>query len=291
MKDTTLKVPVAGAAVTAIGVAAIRFRETERADRLYDDSLARVFVEAARTGFSADRWEQLSALADRFYEPRTVGVRLVDDRVRAALDAGIRQFVLLGAGLDTRAFRMNMPPDAVVYELDLPELFAFKEPVLIRVGAQATCLRRVVVADLRRDWQKPLLDKGFEVDMPTYWVDEGTLGRLTQAWNQRVVMTVTELSASRSRFDASRLLAEPDGAAYRELRRLVAGEASSDDALTRGSDAAELDVEGWLAELGWSTEFRSWNDMVAPFGRSVTVSDRQIGSIAAVRNDQTPRKE
>ncbi|MFQ6393984.1 class I SAM-dependent methyltransferase [Nocardia sp. KC 131] len=42
--------PIDGVAVTAIGVAVIRARESERPDRLYDDPMARVFVDAAQRG-------------------------------------------------------------------------------------------------------------------------------------------------------------------------------------------------------------------------------------------------
>ena len=274
-------VPVAGVATTAIAVAVIRARETSRADRLYTDPLAEVFVDAARRGFPAERWSRLSALVDQFYAGRTVGVRLFDDRFRAALATGVRQFVLLGAGLDTRAFRLDLPPDAVVYEIDLPELFAFKESVVAGVGAEPTCRRVVVAADLREDWRKALLNSGFQYTAPTYWVDEGSLGALTQEWSRRVVETLTDLSAPGSRFDAARLLADPDSAPYRELRRFVGGDAAPGD-----SDEGGFDVERWLARLGWRTRFSSWNDMVAPFGRPVAVADSRVGSIAAVRGEQ-----
>ncbi len=285
MTEQTSNVPVAGVAMTAVGVAVIRARETARTDRLYVDPLAAVFAAAARAGFDEQRWQRLEALADQFYEGRTVGVRLVDDRFRAAVDAGVDQFVLLGAGLDTRAFRMDLPPRVRIYEIDLPETFAFKEPVLDRAGPVASCGRHVVVADLRADWPKALLECGFRTDQPTSWVDEGSLGTLTQEWNRRVVTTLTGLSAPGSLFGTSRLVAEPDGAQYRELRRMVADVAP--DAQAPAAPVAEVevdvDVEQWLGELGWDTEFRSWNDMVAGLGRPAAVPDPRIGSISAVR--------
>lgn len=275
-------VPVDGIAVTAIGVAVIRARETARTDRLYTDPLAQAFVDAARTGFSAQRWAQLTALADDFYEGRTVGVRLVDDRMREARDAGIRQIVLLGAGLDTRAFRMELPPDVRIFEVDLPETFAFKEPVLDRVAAVPTCARQVVVADLKEDWQTALIDAGFRIDLPTSWVDEGTFGNLKQPWSQRVVRTLTEMSAPGSLFGLGRYIVEADSPEYREYRRLVAGETGSSDAVS-GPGAPDFDAEQWLEELGWTTEFRGWNDLVAPFKRDGVTADPRVGNIAAVR--------
>ncbi|GAB2547696.1 SAM-dependent methyltransferase [Nocardia heshunensis] len=275
----TVKVPVDGVAVTAIGVAVIRARESEREDRLYDDPLAQAFVAAARAGFDEQRWAQLGALADQFYDGRTIGVRLVDERFAAAIAAGCRQVVLLGAGLDTRAYRMDLPEDITVFEIDLPELFDFKEPVLAATGATPTCQRRVVVADLREDWRKALLDSGFQPNVPTYWVDEGSLGYLNQDWNRRVVETLTELSAPGSHFGAGRVAVDPDAPPYRELRTFVGREAPPEHM----ARPADFDVEAWLDEIGWNTEFHSWNDMTAHLDRPAGPLDPRIGSIAAIR--------
>ncbi|MVU76403.1 SAM-dependent methyltransferase [Nocardia sp. ET3-3] len=273
--------PVDGVAVTAIGVAVIRARETEREDRLYSDPLAREFVTAAEAGFDAERWARMEALADQFYPGRTIGVRLVDERFGEAIEAGCRQIVLLGAGLDTRAYRMDLPSDVHVYEIDLPELFAFKEPVLAAAHATPTCPRHVIVADLGGDWRKTLLDSGFDPSVPTYWVDEGSLGYLNNDWNQRVVRTLTELSAPGSRFGTGRLLVDPDAPQYRDLRTFVAGDSATEPLPRPRPD--DFDVERWLDELGWNTEFRSWNDMTAHLDRPSTPLDPRIGNIAAVR--------
>ncbi|MFC3960933.1 SAM-dependent methyltransferase [Nocardia jiangsuensis] len=266
-------VPTTGVAITAIGVAVIRARESERADRLYDDPLAAAFVAAARAGFPAERWARLTALAGEFAAWRTVGVRLVDDRIRAGLAAGLRQIVLLGAGLDTRAYRMGLPGDAVIFEIDLPETFAFKEPVL--GDAVPSCRREVVAADLRADWDAALLERGFRPELPTHWIDEGSLGYLTEEWNQGVVRTLTALSAPGSWFATARVTADQGALRYRELRDLVG-------APGRAPDTA-FDAERWLRDLGWDTEFRGWNAAAAPFGRAVAVPDPQVGTVHAVR--------
>ncbi|MFC7425452.1 SAM-dependent methyltransferase [Nocardia tengchongensis] len=281
MTEAAAKVPVDGVAMTAIGVAVIRARESERPDRLYDDPQAAAFVTAARAGFEPDRWARVQAVADQFYEGRTIGVHLVDERFRAAIAAGCRQIVVLGAGLDTRAYRMALPPDTHVFEIDLPELFAFKEPVLAATPATPTCHRHVVIADLRDDWRKALLSAGFDPSAPAYWVDEGSLGYLNQDWNQRVVLTVTELSAPGSRFGAARYVVDPDAPQYRDLRRLVAGDNAPDPA--PAPSTPDFDVPAWLEDIGWSTEFHSWNDMTAHLPRPAGTLDPRIGNIAAIR--------
>ncbi|MFI5717030.1 class I SAM-dependent methyltransferase [Nocardia sp. NPDC051750] len=100
MSEPAVPIPTAGVAMTALGVALVRVRETARPDRLYADPLAEAFVAAARPGFGDDRWSRLETLAGQFYEGRTLAVRAVDDSVQEATGAGCPQIVLLGAGLD-----------------------------------------------------------------------------------------------------------------------------------------------------------------------------------------------
>ncbi|MFC8043575.1 SAM-dependent methyltransferase [Nocardia sp. NPDC057353] len=269
-------VPVAGVAMTAIGVAVIRAAESERPDRLYDDPFAAAFVAAARPGFDADRWQSFLTLADSFQEGRSVAVRLADDRMREATGAGIRQLVLLGAGLDTRAFRLDLSPDTTVFEIDLPETFAFKEPVLS--GATPRCRRAVIPADLCGDWAKPLLEQGFRTDLPTAWIDEGTLGYLSEADAHRVVRILTELSAPGSRFAVNRVAADADSTdRYRQLHDLVATDESG------RASGPKSDIERLLHDLGWDIEFQSWNEAVTALGRSAALAGPEVGTIAATR--------
>ncbi|NUS95671.1 MAG: SAM-dependent methyltransferase [Nocardia sp.] len=265
--------------MTAIGVALIRVRESRRPDRLYDDPLAAAFVAAARPAFDADRWSRLEALADQFYEGRSLAVKVVDDSFAAAVAAGCGQIVLLGAGLDTRAFRLGLPPATVLFEVDLPELFEFKEPVLTANGARAECARRVVAADLRGDWARGLAGQGFDPGIPTLWADEGVLGYLPRAAAHAVTATVTELSAPGSRFGIGRFRVDAAAPRYRELRELVSGDADA----ARPVHGLGPDAESWFAEHGWRTTFRPWNDLVAPYGRPGMGSVPGMGTVLAVR--------
>lgn len=281
---THVNAPTTGVALTAIGVALIREQESRRSDRLYDDPLATAFVDAARRDFTrteegAAKWERVEAVAEQFFAGRSVGVRLVDDRVTEAVAAGCRQIVLLGAGLDTRAYRMGLPADLTVYELDLPELFAFKEPVLRAADATPTADRHVLPIDLRTDWAGALREKGFRPDEPTHWIDEGALPYLPPEDHLRAVATVTALSAPGSGFGLSRFAVDPGAPAYAELRRLVSGDG---DTQAPPLDA-ERPGEQWLVEHGWRTRFRAWDDMIVPLGRDVAVNDPKIGVVLAER--------
>ncbi|MFF0545056.1 SAM-dependent methyltransferase [Nocardia thailandica] len=277
-------VPVAGVALTAVGVAVIRATESARPDRLYDDPFAADFVAAARADFARlpggpERWARVEALAEQFFAGRSVGVRLVDDRVAEAVERGLRQIVVVGAGLDTRAFRMGLPPEVTVFELDLPELFAFKEPVLRAGGAVPTCARRVIPVDLRADWVEALRAAGFRDDLPTHWVDEGALPYLPPAHRLRVYADLTACSAPGSRFGTGRFAVDPHSPAYTELRALVTG----DGAAPIAPEESAPPLETWLAEHGWRTGFHAWDDLVAPLGRPVLVGDPAVGLVLAER--------
>lgn len=281
MGEASSAVPVAGVAMTAIGVAVIRVRESRRPDRLYHDPLAQAFVDAAREGFSAQRWATLAELADQFYEGRSVAVRLVDDRVQEAVDGGIAQIVMLGAGLDTRAFRMDLPSEVTVFEIDLPELFGFKEPVLANEAVAPTCHRRVIATDLREDWMTPLRESGFHAESPTMWVDEGALAYLPDGSRRDVVAALTELSSPGSRFGVSRYSVDSNSRPYSGLRNLVGTNNAGD--VPRETIG---DVREWLDGLGWDNKFYSWNDTVAALDRAVAVEDSEVGHVAAVRRGQ-----
>ncbi|WP_328397084.1 SAM-dependent methyltransferase [Nocardia sp. NBC_00416] len=279
MTESSAPVPTAGVAMTAIGVALIRVRETHRPDRLYEDPLAEAFVAAARAGFDDDRWARFEALADQFYEGRSLAVKLVDDHIQEATAAGSRQIVLLGAGLDTRAFRLGLPAGTAFFEVDLPELFAFKEPVLSAQQARPVCARRVVAADLCGDWAQALLDQGFRPDLPTRWVDEGVLGYLSRDDAYKVAATVTDVSAPGSGFGIGRFHTENAEPRYRALRDLV----SDGGPGARPVNGLGPDAESWFAGHGWRTTFRAWDDLVAPYGRVGPGSDPGVGEVLAIR--------
>src|SRR5262245_54579584 len=110
---------------TALGVATVRAAESDRADPLFADPLAPDFVAAA--GWTPPEWtpEQLARVEPLVAWIR-VRTRFLDDLVVDACATGCRQVVILAAGLDARAFRLGLAPDIRLFELDLPEIVAFK---------------------------------------------------------------------------------------------------------------------------------------------------------------------
>jgi methyltransferase (TIGR00027 family) len=152
---------------SAYWIAAVRARESARADRLFDDPFAaRLAGERGVATMAAS--ERASGGENRFIPVR---VRWFDDAVLRAVADGCRQVVLLGAGLDTRPYRLDLPADLDWYELDRQEIFDDKEPVL--AGAAPRCRRWTVAADLAGDWPAALTAAGFSPERRTVWVVEG----------------------------------------------------------------------------------------------------------------------
>ena len=123
---------------TALGVAAARAADTESDDPLIDDPFARVFLDAAGDGMW--NWFGNSDLPDEIAKVapdvplRMQGMRdymasrtaFFDEFFIEATEAGVRQVVILAAGLDSRSWRLPWPDGVTVYELDQPKVLEFK---------------------------------------------------------------------------------------------------------------------------------------------------------------------
>ena len=144
---------------------------------LIDDPFAAPLVRAVGVDFltrlvngqiqnpDSQRMAQRVAVRTRFY----------DQFFSDATEKGIRQAVILAAGLDARAYRLPWPPGTVVYEIDVPQVTEFKSSTLQSLGAEPTVERRTVAVDLRDDWPAALWAAGFDPDAAAAWSAEGLL--------------------------------------------------------------------------------------------------------------------
>ncbi|WP_459977644.1 class I SAM-dependent methyltransferase, partial [Mycobacterium avium] len=83
----------------------------------------------------------------------------------------------------------------VVYEIDQPQVIAFKTDTLANFGADPTAERRTISIDLRDDWPAALREGGFDVTRPTAWSAEGLLPYLPPEAQDRLFDNITALSA------------------------------------------------------------------------------------------------
>lgn len=151
----------------------------------------------------------------RAAEGMAVRTRHFDKLFTDAAAAGIRQAVVLAAGLDARAYRLTWPDGTVVFEVDQPEVIEFKTRTLADLGATPAADRRTVAIDLRDDWPKALGDKGFDRSQPTAWIAEGLLIYLPPDAQDKLFDNITELSAPGSRLATEHV---PDMAAFSDER-------------------------------------------------------------------------
>jgi methyltransferase (TIGR00027 family) len=135
----------------------------------------------------------------RAAEGMTVRTRWFDALFTDAAAAGVRQAVILAAGLDARAYRLDWPDSTTVYELDQPEVIEFKTNTLAGLDAKPKADRRTIAIDLRNDWPKALLDNGFDATQPTAWIAEGLLIYLPPEAQDLLFDRINELSAPGSR--------------------------------------------------------------------------------------------
>ena len=91
---------------------------------------------------------------------QAVRTHFFDEYFDDAAEAGIRQVVILAAGLDSRAYRLNWPDGTAVYEIDQPKVLEYKTGILQQHGAAPTASRRPVPIDLRDDWPAALAAAG-----------------------------------------------------------------------------------------------------------------------------------
>ena len=243
-----------GVGVTALGVAAGRAIESHRDGALINDPYAEEFVQAARprvsmptrldaTGNLTLPWESMATYLG-------VRSRFFDEFFAGASAAGVTQVVLLAAGLDTRAFRLDWPASTTVYELDAPKILQFKDRVLAKQGAQAHCQRRTVAVDLREAWPTAVRQAGFDPQRPTAWLAEGLLAYLTDETKDRLFARVQDLSAGGSHIAVE----HHEGDLMTRLRDPLFQHMADQF----GFDPTELwppdqhfDPAQWLADHGW----------------------------------------
>jgi methyltransferase (TIGR00027 family) len=261
---------------TATMVASGRARATRAA--LIDDRFAEPLVRAVGVDFFT-RWatgELDSADVDvpgapwgmqRMTDIQAARTRYIDAFFSEAAAAGIRQVVILAAGLDARGYRLPWPPGTKVFEIDQPQVIEFKTATIGALGAEPTADVRAVPIDLRHDWPAALRQAGFVSSRPAAWAAEGLLGFLPADAQDRLLDNVTQLSA-----DGSRLVAEVFLNSGANLEALNAAtqkwrENGLDVALDNlGFPGDRNDVAGYLQDRGWHPARTPLNQLLADNG-------------------------
>ncbi len=190
--------------------------------------------------------------------------------------AGIRQVVILAAGLDSRAFRLDWPAVTAVYEIDQPQVVRYKTTTLESAGAAPTADRRTVAVDLRDDWAAALTAAGFDPGQPTAWLAEGLLPYLPAEAQDRLFEMLTALSAPGSRVAVeafslgvtdSEVRRTARRARFERMRQRLGLDIDVETLTYQENDRA--DAAEWLIAHGWQVTAVSNTDEMARLGRPI----------------------
>ena len=271
---------VSSVGYTALLVAGWRALHAMSPRPMVRDEYAKAFIAASQDPYLVGLLANPGTSEDETAFPRLYGVqtRFFDDFFASAGEAGIRQAVIVAAGLDSRAYRLKWPHGTTVFEVDLPKVLQFKARVLGEQGAAPKARRIAVAADLRTDWPTPLKAAGFDPQRPSAWSVEGVLPYLTDDAQTTLFTRITELCAPGSRVAVGALGSRLDREQLAALEADHPGVSMAGDvdfsALTyeRRTDPAE-----WLAARGWDVEpVRNTLELQARYGMTPPEVDAKI---------------
>lgn len=289
---------------TALGVAAARAAETRGENPLISDPFAQVFLDAAGDGVW--NWHSGGQLPDAVVEAEPslplqmqamVGymasrTAFFDKFFLDAAGAGIRQAVILAAGLDARSWRLPWPAGTAVYELDQPRVLDFKASTLAEHGAQPACHRIPVAVDLRQDWPEALRQAGFDAGAPSVWSAEGLMPYLPAAAQELLFERVQGLTVPGSRVAVEALgpkFLDPQLRARRRERmdriQALMAEVDPDRQVPRTDELwyfeEREDVGAWFGRHGWDVTVTPSDELMAGYGRAAAkeVQDNVPGNL------------
>lgn len=275
---------------TALFVATARALEAQKPDPLAVDPYAEVFCRAVGgaaadvlDGKDPDHQLKTPEWGEHFVNFQAARTRYFDEYFLKAADAGVRQIVVLAAGLDSRAYRLDWPAGTTIFELDRPQVLDFKRDVLADAGAQPRAERREIAVDLREDWPQALRDSGFDPAKPSAWIAEGLLIYLPAAAQEQLFTGIDGLTAPGSHLaveDGAPMKSEDFKAALAEERAAAAeGEQRVFFQLIYNEQVAPATV--WFGDRGWSTAGTPLADYLSGVGRPVPASDTEAHQMVA----------
>ena len=118
-----------------------------------------------------------------------------DDYFRQAAAAGVRQIVLLAAGLDSRAYRLRWPDGTVVFELDQPRVLEFKREVLAGMATRRWPSAARSRSTCATTGCRHCADQGFDPSKPSAWIAEGLLIYLPADAQQQLFSGIDALAS------------------------------------------------------------------------------------------------
>jgi methyltransferase (TIGR00027 family) len=266
-------------------VAAARALEAAKPNPLAVDQFAEVFTRAVG-GVWADVLDgeapEHPLATPEFGEPfinfQASRTRYFDAYFQRAAAAGVHQIVLLAAGLDSRAYRLDWPDGTVIYELDQPRVLEFKREVLAGNGAAPKAERREIAVDLRDDWQAALTDAGFDPTRPSAWIAEGLLIYLPATAQEQLFTGIDALAAPGSWVAIEE--GKPMPAEVFAAKRAASDE-MADGFFKLIYNEQIAPAADWFGARGWRAEVTELTDYFRAVGRPVPTDPEAATMIAS----------
>lgn len=232
--------------LTAVFTAKMRELESNREDAQIVDSLAGVFVSASGLDYSMVSLSDMTG--ERLFESNVIRTWWIDRGLDRALDAGCRQVVIVGGGLDSRAFRLQRP-GVRWFEVEGAALGAFKRDVLTSEGmldGRDDWVQVDASPAIADAWAEALPVLGFSREVATCWVWEGMF-YLSGTECAEALRMMADMSSAGSRC----IVAHFGPASLIEAQtQEMASQASSQAGRSFKSTVA--DPVEWSAAGGWS---------------------------------------
>jgi methyltransferase (TIGR00027 family) len=250
---------------TAEYMALFRALESSRPPgrRLFEDPLARHFLSpplalVARLSAVPGLRSLLSWFIDhRWPGARSSAVartRFIDDAVVAGLQEHIEQVVILGAGFDSRAYRLHALEKVSVFEVDHPDTLKIKRGVLDRALSGLPQRVRFVPTDFnQRQLEQAMTVAGYRNSVPTLFLWEGVTNYLTEAAVDATLRWCSQAApGSRLVFTYVHRAVLDDPRSFFGTEKLLATLAASGETWTFGIDPSA--VSNFLAQHGLTLE-------------------------------------
>jgi methyltransferase (TIGR00027 family) len=243
---------------------------------------------APEAGLAGALRAALRRLSFGLVDHNTLRMLLIDGLLREWLASGCRQVVIVGAGMDSRGWRLAELADARLFELDRAPTQALKRARSARLPEVCRDVR-FVQADLERDrLAESLLREGFRADEAAAWVCEGVTPYLGVDTIARLLAQIGQLSAPGSRLAMSYVVPNGvrggrPGIAARLAARLgepprglIASTEMQRHAVAAGlACVADLDWQQWVAR------FPTYHPVRNVFKERLLVAERATGASAA----------
>ena len=277
---------------SAMGVAGFRAVETAKppARRLVNDPYARAFVPGymywmLKPFVDTGLYDRMSQGAGTFILLRE---RYIDDALAAALAAGLDQLVLLGAGFDTRAYRVPGTEKVRIFEIDQPATQAVKVKKLKKaLGALPANVTFLPVDFNTQSLEERLLSNGFDEKGKTFFIWQGVTYFLTAEGVDHTLAFISRHSGPGSQviFDYfyAEMLRDESAGYVKALRRAskLSGEAYM-FGIERGQVEAFMAQRGFMGVKSLSLEevralYLAGKDAARPVPPGIAIASAVVG--------------